>query len=190
VVCAGPEDRSGLEQNLALGEIQPGLADIAPGGRAFFHGDGIAVAVGVFLNDNGICARGQGSSGKDAHGLACREAAIEEPTGRDFTDNSEINGNGSDISSTHCVSIHGGHSERRLGDAGGNIFGKHTAMGFRQGDLLTAHRRKIGENPLPCFGDGHEGLAHLDVPSVDWLCAICACGRTPIIQKISVASAA
>src|SRR5437763_16599889 len=59
-----------LQQHVALGEIEPGAADITALLRAFSHLDPVAVAIGVLLDDVRYGAGLQWSVGEEAHSLS------------------------------------------------------------------------------------------------------------------------
>ena len=66
----GPRRRPAAEQRLALAEIEAAAADVALIEAAVAHGDLVAVALGVLLDDDGVGAGRQRRAGEDAHGLA------------------------------------------------------------------------------------------------------------------------
>ena len=52
----------------------------------FLDRDGLAVAGGELLNDDGVAAVGMHAAGEDARGLAGADFAVKRMPGGDFTD--------------------------------------------------------------------------------------------------------
>ncbi len=51
---AGAQAVAGLQQRLAAGEVAAGAADVAADRRRLGHGDGIALAARILLDDDGV----------------------------------------------------------------------------------------------------------------------------------------
>ncbi len=78
-----------MKQRRALGEIEAGGADVAAGGDRLADDDGIAVGLGILLDQDGVGAGRNRRAGEDADGLAgpddlrrSRAPAAEVPTTR------------------------------------------------------------------------------------------------------------
>ena len=83
--------------------------------RALAHGDLVAVARGVLLDDDGIGAGGQRRAGEDAHGLARgRRCRRRDGRRRPAPITASVAGSLRDVGRAHGVAVHGGGIERRL----------------------------------------------------------------------------
>ena len=85
-ISRGVRRLPGVQQHVALGEIEPGAADIGAELGALAHLDPVAVALGVFLDHDRVGAVGQRRAGEDARRLARAERAAEPGAGRDLGD--------------------------------------------------------------------------------------------------------
>ena len=127
----------GVKQHLALGEIEPGAPDIASQRRALGHLDGVAVALGVFLDDDRVGAFGQRRAGEDARGLALAKHPAKPGPGRDFGDDAQRCRHRRDIGGAHGIAVHRRGGEGRLGAARGEVFGQHAAHRVGNRHLLS-----------------------------------------------------
>ena len=67
----------------------PATPDVAAGPDRLGRGDQIAVAAGVFLNEDGVGAVGQRRAGEDPHGVARTANALKAAPGRGFADDAK-----------------------------------------------------------------------------------------------------
>ena len=88
------------EAGVALGEVQPRLADVAPGLRGFGDDDPRAVRAvdrRVLLDRDGVRARRQRRAGEDAHRLARPDRAVEPGAGGGDADPAQDRRRGGDV---------------------------------------------------------------------------------------------
>ena len=130
------EHGTGLQQDVALLEIEARRAHEAAHGGCFLHGDGVAVDVGVFLDDDGVGAVRQRRAGKDTHCLAGTDGAVKAAARRRLTDTGQGCRGAGDISGAHGVTVHGGNIGRRQGQVGLQVFGQDPAEGVGEIDFL------------------------------------------------------
>ena len=134
-----------LQAQIAFAEIEPGGADITPGLARFFHDHPIAVALGVFLDDDAIGAVGHWRAGENPHRFARSEFLVIGLSGRDVAHHLELGRNGFEIGRPHGIAVHRRDRERRLGAPRRHLLGQHTAQALRQRHLFGAQGLDDGE---------------------------------------------
>ena len=147
----------GLEQHIALGEIEPGAAHIAAVRRAFPDSDPVAVALGVLLNDDRIGAGRQWRAGEDPRRLAGPNRAAITGAGRDLGNDAQACGHLRDIIGAHGIAVHGGHRERRLRAPRRDILGQDASDRIGDRYLLgrQCHERRK-ESRQGLFNRNHQ----------------------------------
>ena len=119
-----------LEQDFAFLEVETAGSDVLARRGRCRHRHGIAVARGVFLNDDGVGAFRHDATRKNPRGFALADGARERPSGRNFADDLETGRDLRDVGGAGGVAIHRRHRRRRLGAARGEVGGEHAAVGF------------------------------------------------------------
>jgi hypothetical protein len=150
--------RSGMEQHLALGEIEPGAAHVSAELGALDDADDVAVALGVFLDDDRVGAFGERRTGEDARRLALTDNPGKPGARRDFGDDAQISRHRRDIGGAHRVAVHRRDRERRLGAARGDILGEHAADRVRDRHLLGRQGFEGRQQPRQGFFDRDHGF--------------------------------
>ena len=112
---AGREAPSGMQQHIALGEIEPGAADITAARRALAHFHPVAGACGVLLDDDRVGPVGQRRPGKDARRFARPQRAAKPGAGRDLGDDAQAHRDVAEIVRAHGIAVHRRDREGRLG---------------------------------------------------------------------------
>ena len=139
---AGGQPAAGGKQKLALGEIESGRAQIVADGRGAGKRDPVALALRLFLNDDGVGAARDGRAGEDANGFARADFAVEGASRRRLADHAERNGRACRIGGAERIAVHGRIDERRLGAQRDHVVRQHPAEGFFERDPLAAERRR------------------------------------------------
>ena len=127
---------TGRDTHLARAKIEPGGADVAARRRAFAHGDGVALRLGVLLNHDGVGAVRHRGAGEDAHRLTGADRAFVARAGRHAADLAQRDGRVRNIGGARRVAVHRRDGEGRLREAGDDIRCQHAAVGRGQGNGL------------------------------------------------------
>ena len=150
---------AGLQQHVALGEIEALAPHIAAAPRGFEHPHPVAVALGVLLDDDRVGAGRHRRAGEDARRLARADMAAEPGPGRHLGDDAQFDRDLAEIVGAHRIAVHRRDRERRLGAARGDILGEHPAEPVGERDLLGRQGFDQGQQARQRFFDRNHGFA-------------------------------
>jgi hypothetical protein len=147
------------DADCARREVEPRPADVPPGSRNLEDGDGVAVPLGVFLDDDGVGAGRHRSAGEDADRFASAQHARVGAAGRCAADHAQCRRHRAHVGCAHGIAIHGRKIRRRLAQPGGHRPGEHTAARLRDRDRLRRQRCKGRDDAAMGVLDADHGVA-------------------------------
>jgi hypothetical protein len=152
-------------QAVAFSEIHACGADIGPGGGGLGDLDGVTLAPGVFLDQDGVGAVGHRGAGKDADRLALADGAAMAAAGRRLTGDGEP-GAGEGVRGADRVAVHGRGGEGRLVAGGERVGGQNPAGGVGQRDFLGAGGIDQSEDAGEGVGDWEQHYSASNAPDL------------------------
>ena len=112
-------------------------------GGAHGDDDGIALALGVLLDHDGVGTGRDDSAGKDARGFARADAALERMAGRDLADELEPRRHPGDVGGAHGITVHRRDIRGRLRTQRRDVGRQHAPVCLGERRLLTRQRLRI-----------------------------------------------
>ena len=145
------------QEGVALPEVEPGPAQEPARGDRLAGGHGLAVGLGVLLDQDRVGAGRHGRAGEDTDRFAGTERPGEAVAGGAGADQAQACRDRSDVGGAHGVAVHGGGREGGLRAGGGKVGGQRPAGRTLHGHGLgldgTGDRR---EDSGQRVGDGEE----------------------------------
>ena len=160
---------TGRQQRVTGEKVLSGLANMARRRLLIREGDGVTVAVHVFLNDDMVCTLGHNTAGENADGFAAFNGAPKSATCGCFTNYGECGLSVLNISESNGVAIHSRHVTRRLCALGDNRLCQHPARGIPQRDIFRLGQgRGLGQRSPGLINRNHVAsrLKSPDLPPV------------------------
>ena len=118
VIARGVEPAAGAQQHVALRGSRRPPCGCWRRARRLAHGERVAVALGVLLDDDGVGAlRARGAPVKMRTASPAPTAAGEGPPGAPRRSRASVGRHRRDVGGAHRVAVHGGGIERRLRQA-------------------------------------------------------------------------
>ncbi len=110
-----------------------------------------------FLDHDRVAAGGHDAAGKNPRGLIWSDHSREWVAGGNFTNHFKCRGRFCDIDSAYRKSIHCRNGHRRLSAESCEILNKDTAKSIIECHSFTRQRVRLGQHPLQCVRNRHEG---------------------------------
>ena len=130
---AGPDPGPGGQQHVALGEIEPGAADVAALGRRLARDDARAIGVRHLLDQHRVGARRHRRAGEDADRLARTDRTAEPAPGGTLADERQ---RPREVGVAHGVAVHRRDVGGRLRASRREVGGERAAAAGGERDVL------------------------------------------------------
>ena len=122
------------------------------GGARLLDFDAITVALGVFLDNDGVGALRHHAASKDARRFAALKLPRERPAGGDLADDLQLHRRVDHVGGANGVAVHGGNVGWRLRAPRRERIGKDAPLGVAKRNLFSPQRGGLGEHAVERLG--------------------------------------